>query len=207
MTKLVKHKKRIGGFLMLAFLFISAAMDYAHAQDKKNEVKIKNTTYQYTITKETKDTDLELIKKEVNNEKIANLVFSNIKRNDKGEIISITTKFKDKRGYSQSKSEYNSSGISPYAVKIHEKEDGVKYLEISAPGNDLFDANSSSFNIQSSMFNNTDEDFFSSDIMQMMRAMKEDMLLQQEHMKQMFQQEEAKQTVPAKTNNDSTQTK
>ncbi|MVX36085.1 hypothetical protein [Myroides sp. LoEW2-1] len=191
MKKVTKRMKFTSSILMLTFLLISAGIDFSHAQEKKNDFKVKSTTYEYKITKETKDTDLELIKKEVNDEKVATLNFSNIKRNDKGEIIAITTKFIDERGSSQQKSEYNSMGISPYSITIHENDKGDKYLEISTPNNPMF-SNQSNFGMQSSMFGNShageQDSFFTSDIMEMMQSMQEDMQRQREEFMKMMQQ-------------------
>ncbi|MGG5578607.1 hypothetical protein ACPDHL_14875 [Myroides sp. C15-4] len=101
----------------------------AFAQGKE-QVTIKNKTFSYEISKESTAADLKAIEKEINAEKVANLRFSNIKRNSNNEIIQITTQFNDEKGSSQKKSEYNSQGINPFSVIIHEKENGAKYLEI-----------------------------------------------------------------------------
>lgn len=164
----------------------------AQAQETEN-VKIKNTTIEYQIDKNTQDIDLEQIKQEVNDEKIATLNFSNIKRNDKGEIIAISTQFKDERGSSQQKTEYNSMGINPFSVVIHERENGEKYLEISnSVKNNLAQNNPyANFTMQQSLFDDDDsstEDFFSQDFMQLMKTMQEDMQEQQETFIQMMQQ-------------------
>ncbi|WP_010252456.1 hypothetical protein [Myroides injenensis] len=188
---------------ILSFLLILISTSTINAQEKKNDFKVKNTTIEYQITKETKDNELEQIKKEVNDEKIAALNFSNIKRNDKGEIIAINTMFKDERGSSQQKSEYNSMGINSFSIIIHEKENGYKYLEIGNSGNNLF-SNKSNFSMQSSMWGDDAEgdDFFATDFMDLMKSMQEDMKMQQEaFMKMMLQNQE-----PTKDKNTSTQT-
>ncbi|WP_267739673.1 hypothetical protein [Myroides injenensis] len=187
---------------IVSFLLILISTLTINAQEKKNDFKVKNTTIEYQITKETKDNELEQIKKEVNDEKIAALNFSNIKRNDKGEIISINTMFKDERGSSQQKSEYNSMGINPFSIIIHEKENGYKYLEIGNAGNSPF-SNKSNFSMQSSMWGDDTEgdDFFATDFMDLMKSMQEDMKAQQEaFMKIMLQNQEPSKDKSTKTN-------
>lgn len=110
-------------------LFFSSLSVFAQ---EKEQVTIKNKTFSYEISKETTAADLEAIEKEINAEKVANLRFSDIKRNSNNEIIQITTQFNDEKGSSQKKSEYNSQGIRPFSVVIHEKANGFKYLEITS---------------------------------------------------------------------------
>lgn len=187
---------------IVSFLLILISTSTINAQEKKNDFKVKNTTIEYQITKETKDNELEQIKKEVNDEKIAALNFSNIKRNDKGEIISINTMFKDERGSSQQKSEYNSMGINPFSIIIHEKENGYKYLEIGNAVNSPF-SNKSNFSMQSSMWGDDTEgdDFFATDFMDLMKSMQEDIKAQQEaFMKIMLQNQEPSKDKSTKTN-------
>ena len=117
--------------IILLGISLSFASLPAFAQGKE-QVTIKNKTLSYEISKETTAADLEAIAKEINAEKVANLRFSNVKRNNKNEIIKITTEFNNDKGSSQKKSEYNSEGIRPFSVVIHEKADGSKYLEITS---------------------------------------------------------------------------
>jgi len=167
-----------------------------HAQEKE-QVTIKNKTFAYEITKETTAADLEQIQKEINAEKIANLRFSNVKRNAKQEIISITTQFNDERGSSQKKSEYNSQGIRPFSVKIHENAAGQKYLEI-ANASMPFSAQSQTAtnipNLSDFFDDHTEEgDVFGSDsMMNMMRSIQESMKQQQETMMKLFEETEKK---------------
>ncbi|MCC9043932.1 hypothetical protein LNQ81_14730 [Myroides sp. M-43] len=157
----------------------------AIAQEKES-LKIKSTTIEYHINKNTKDNELDEIKKEVNDQKVANLSFSNIKRNDKGEIISLKTQFKDERGSSQQKSEYNSNGISDFTVKIQENEAGYRYLELGSPSNQnrsyLNTANDpqSGRGLYSEQSDKELEEFFAQDFMQLMQSMQQDMKTQQE---------------------------
>lgn len=175
-----------------------------NAQEKES-LKIKSTTVEYLINKDTKDNELEEIKKEVNNEKIANLTFSNIKRNDKGQIIAISTRFKDERGSSQQKSEYNSNGISDFTVKIHQSETGQRYLELGNKSNQTLNiANDPQAGraLYSQELNEEYEDFFAQDFMQLMKGMQEDMKVQQEAFLKMLnehEQEAAKKATSQKT--------
>lgn len=148
-----------------------------------NGYKVKNTTTGFSVTKNTTDAELEKITKEVNDQKIADIVFSEVKRNSKDEIIAITTKFKDERGFSQCKSEYNSMGISPETIVIHEIDDGSKYLEICSSTTDgLY--NKGNFSILSSMWGDDNGDmsefFFEKDFEESMNSMLENMQKQQE---------------------------
>lgn len=163
------------------------------AQEREN-IKIENTTIEYQINKNTRNTELEQIKKEVNDEKIAALDFSDIKRNDKGEIIAISTQFKDERGSSQQKTEYNSMGINPFSIVIHERENGEKYLDISNGNKSNLAQNNpyANFIMQQSPFDNNNdssaEDFFSSDFIELMKSMQEDMQKQQKTFIQIMEQ-------------------
>lgn len=130
LLNLVKPKWKIPIFYILISFSLLLASLHTFAQEKQ-QVTIKNKTFAYEISKETTAADLETIEKEINAEKVAHLRFSNIKRNANNEIIGITTQFNDERGSSQKKSEYNSQGISPFSVKIHENTQGNKYLEIA----------------------------------------------------------------------------
>ncbi|MDR2222628.1 MAG: hypothetical protein LBE34_07790 [Flavobacteriaceae bacterium] len=168
--------------IMSSVFFVSV-----HAQQKES-FKVKNTTVQYQISKETTDKDLEEIKKEINQEKVAVLEFSNIKRNNKGEIIALNTQFKDERGSSQSKSEYNSQGISPFSVAIHQNEQGYKYLQITNGTASALPLTNQQ-NARSNATPNLSEDaFFAPDFMELMQAMQTDMQRQQDMMQQMIQQ-------------------
>lgn len=169
----------------------------ATAQEKES-LKIKSTTIEYHINKNTKDTELELIKKEVNDQKVANLTFSNIKRNDKGEIISLKTQFKDERGSSQQKSEFNSNGITDFTVKIKENEPGDRYLELGSSSNQnrqfVNTANDpqAARGLYSEQSNKELEDFFAQDFMQLMQTMQQDMKAQQEAFMKIMSEHEKK---------------
>lgn len=163
-------------------LVLISVISSANAQEKES-LNIKSTTIAYHITKNTKDTELEEIKKEVNNEKIANLSFSNIKRNEKGEIIQLNTKFIDQRGSSQQKSEFNSSGIADFTVKIHSDESGTKYLELGTNSNTALHTSHDphhSRSLYSEQATDGLEDFFAQDFMQLMNSMQTDMKNQRE---------------------------
>lgn len=191
--------------LYSAILF--SVINGVNAQEKES-LKIKSTTVEYLINKNTKDNELEEIKKEVNDEKIANLAFSNIKRNDKGEIIAISTSFKDERGSSQQKSEYNSNGISDFTVKIHQNESGQRYLELGAKSQQMFNiANDPQAGraLYSEQVNEDFEDFFSQDFMQLLQGMQEDMKAQQEAFKKILEAQEQKDAKKADTTKVSSQ--
>lgn len=184
MEKWFNTYHNLSKYLKLSFLFAFTllGLTVVNAQEQK-DFKVKNTTIEYQINKNTKDSELEQIKKEVNDEKIANLVFSGIKRNNKGEMIAIKTQFKDERGSSQSKSEYNSMGINPFSVIIHHKDNGEKFLEIGGINP------TSSFGSQAAFMQNPfgsmlqeheSESFFANDMMELMKSMQEDMRNQQE---------------------------
>lgn len=128
---LIKTSWKSGISIALLNISLVFASLPALAQGKE-QVTIKNKTFSYEISKETTAADLEAIEKEINAEKVANLRFSNVKRNANNEIIKITTAFNDEKGSSQKKSEYNSQGIRPFSVIIHEKANGAKYLEITS---------------------------------------------------------------------------
>lgn len=156
---------------------------------EQNSFKVKNSTTGFLVTKNTTDAELEQIKKEVNDEKIADIVFSEVKRNSKDEIIAITTKFKDERGFSQCKSEYNSIGISPLTIIIHEIDNGSKYLEICSSTTDgLY--NKGNFSILSSMWGDDNGDmsefFFEKDFEEIMNSMIQNMQKQQEFFMKMM---------------------
>lgn len=177
--------------LCTAILF--SVISGVNAQEKES-LKIKSTTVEYLINKDTKDNELDEIKKEVNNEKIANLTFSNIKRNDKGQIIAISTGFKDERGSSQQKSEYNSNGINDFTVKIHQNEAGQRYLELGTKSYQMLNtANDpqAGRGLYSQQINEEYEDFFSQDFMQLLKGMQEDMKAQQEAFKKLLEEQEA----------------
>ncbi|TDS53343.1 hypothetical protein [Myroides indicus] len=165
------------------------------AQEREN-IKIENTTIEYQINKNTRNTELEQIKKEVNDEKIAALDFSDIKRNDKGEIIAISTQFKDESGSSQQKTEYNSMGINPFSIVIYEREKGEKFLEISNGNKSNLSQNNpyANFMMQQFPFDNDNNnsssanDYFSSDFMELIKSMQKDMRKQQETFIQMMGQ-------------------
>ncbi len=163
---------------------------YTIANTKEQDgFKVRNSFTSFLITKNTTDAELEKIKKEVNEEKIADIVFSEIKRNSNDEIVAITTKFKDERGFSQCKSEYNSMGITPVTIIIHEISDGSKYLEISSTATDgLF--NKGNFSILSSMWGddngNMSEFFLEEDFVEIMNSMIENMQKQQEFFMKMM---------------------
>lgn len=178
--------------LSISVCFIS--LD-THAQEKE-QVTIKNKTFAYEITKETTAADLEQIEKEINAEKVAHLRFSNVKRNAKQEIIGLTTEFKDERGSSQKKSEYNSQGIRPFSVKIHENAAGQKYLEL-ANSTAPFSTNNPGTGVPSltDFFNNDedeDDSFGSDSMMDMMRSIQESMFQQQETIMKLFEEAEKK---------------
>ncbi|WHT39622.1 hypothetical protein QNH98_02680 [Myroides sp. mNGS23_01] len=179
-------KATFASLLSFGLLFTSFT---ALAQEKE-QVTIKNKTLAYEITKETTASDLDQIQKEINAEKIAKLKFSDVKRNAKNEIIGLTTQFNDERGTSQKKSEYNSQGIRPFSVKIHENADGYKYLEI-AQGNASFTAkNTTSTPSLNDFFSDELEDDFSSNtMMEMMKTMQESMQQQQELIQKLLQEE------------------
>lgn len=176
------------------------------AQEKES-LNIKSTTIEYHINKNTKDTELELIKKEVNDQKVANLTFSNIKRNDKGEIISLKTQFKDERGSSQQKSEFNSNGITDFTVKINENEAGYRYLELGSASNQnrqyINTANDpqAARGLYSEQSNKELEDFFAQDFMQIMQTMQQDMKAQQEAFMKMMNEHEKKAEEQTKVDN------
>lgn len=179
--------------LSISVFFISLP---THAQEKE-QVTIKNKTFAYEITKETTAADLEQIQNEINAEKVAHLRFSNVKRNDKQEIISLTTQFKDERGTSQKKSEYNSQGIRPFSVKIHENATGQKYLEIANATVPFSTNNPTTTNTPAitDFFNDDhkeDDPFGSDSMMDMMRAIQESMQQQQETMMKLFEETEKK---------------
>ncbi|MDR0229269.1 MAG: hypothetical protein LBI72_09420 [Flavobacteriaceae bacterium] len=178
--------KKLGLPLLLTILGSVYFMS-ANAQHKDG-VKVKNTTVQYQISKQTTDKDLEEIKKEINQEKVAVLEFSNIKRNDKGEIIAINTQFKDERGSSQSKSEYNSNGINPFNVAIHQNEQGYKYLQINNGTSTAMPYGKQQNNNLNAMSNLSEDALFAPDFMELMQAMQADMQRQQDMMEQMMQQ-------------------
>ncbi len=193
------------------FAFTFLGLTVVNAQEQK-DFKVKNTTIEYQINKNTKDSELEQIKKEVNDEKIANLVFSGIQRNDKGEMIAINTQFKDERGSSQSKSEYNSMGINPFSVIIHHKDNGSKYLEIGGVNAASFSSMKNGF-MQSSMMGNDDnpaeEGFFGKDMMELMESMQQDMRTQHEAFMKIMQESQSqhKQEQPVQSTEKATKTK
>ncbi|AJA70049.1 hypothetical protein MYRA21_2940 [Myroides sp. A21] len=176
---IISTKTLLVPVLATALFFSSSTIN---AQDKEG-LNIKSTTVEYHINKNTKDSELDEIKKEVNNEKIANLTFSNIKRNKKGELISLKTSFKDQRGSSQQKSEYNSNGIADFTVKIHQNESGERYLELGNRTNPILNiANDPQAGraLYSEQANDEFEEFFAQDFMQLMKGMQEDMKAQQD---------------------------
>ena len=178
--KLIISPKTLIVPVLATFLFFSGST--VNAQEKEG-LNIKSTTIEYHINKNTKDSELDEIKKEVNNEKIANLSFSNIKRNEKGELISLKTSFRDERGSSQQKSEYNSNGIADFTVKIHQNEAGERYLELGNRTNPLLNiANDPQAGraLYSEQANDEFEEFFAQDFMQLMKGMQEDMKAQQD---------------------------
>lgn len=198
--------KRLNSFSLLSFIRIcyvsvlSISVFFislnTHAQEKE-QVTIKNKTVAYEITKETTAADLEQIQKEINAAKVANLRFSNVKRNANQEIISLTTQFNDERGTSQKKSEYNSQGIRPFSVKIHENAAGHKYLEIAnttAP----FSTNNQKATLTPSISDLFDDDnenidpFGNDSMMDMMRTIQESMRQQQEIIMKLFEETEKK---------------
>lgn len=172
----------------LSLLFTS----FTTLAQEKEQVTIKNKTLAYEITKETTASDLDMIQKEINAEKIADLKFSNVKRNAKNEIIGLTTQFKDERGSSQKKSEYNSQGIRPFAVKIHENAEGYKYLEIANTTPGLAAKQTTSTPSLNDLLSNESSDHFDfgeSDIMEMMKAMQESMQQQEELIQKLLQED------------------
>ncbi|MDM1443025.1 hypothetical protein HX045_05295 [Myroides odoratimimus] len=178
--KLIISPKTLLVPVLATFLFFSGST--VNAQEKEG-LNIKSTTIEYHINKNTKDSELDEIKKEVNNEKIANLSFSNIKRNEKGELISLKTSFRDERGSSQQKSEYNSNGIADFTVKIHQNEAGERYLELGNRSNSMLNiANDPQAGraLYSEQANDEFEEFFAQDFMQLMKGMQEDMKAQQD---------------------------
>lgn len=181
-------------FALLSFgLYLNPVATLAQ---EKEQVTIKNKTLAYEITKETTASDLELIQKEINAEKIATLRFSDIKRNAQNEIIGITTQFKDERGSSQQKSEYNSQGIRPFSIKIHENTEGHKYLEIANTTQQLSFSNTESISSMPNFFmNNKDTltDFSQHDIREMMQSMQESMRQQQDLILKIFEEAEKQQ--------------
>lgn len=191
------------------FAFTFLGLTVVNAQEQK-DFKVKNTTVEYQINKNTKDSELEQIKKEVNDEKIANLVFSRIKRNDKEEMISINTQFKDERGSSQSKSEYNSMGINPFSIIIHHKDNGNKYLEIGGVNAGDYSFTKNGF-MQNSPMNNEDdqsgEGFFANDMMELMETMQEDMRAQHEAFMRIMQENQSKHHQESATQSSKKETK
>ncbi|WP_413513140.1 hypothetical protein [Myroides odoratus] len=181
-------------FALLSFgLYLNPVATLAQ---EKEQVTIKNKTLAYEITKETTASDLELIQKEINAEKIATLRFSDIKRNAQNEIIGITTQFKDEQGSSQQKSEYNSQGIRPFSIKIHENTEGYKYLEIANTPQQVFFSNSESIPSISNFLQdkkNSRTDYKKDDLMEMMRSMQESMQQQQDLILKIFEEAEKQQ--------------
>ncbi|AJH15013.1 hypothetical protein [Myroides profundi] len=178
--KLILLPKTFTVLVLAAVLFFSSST--INAQDKEG-LNIKSTTIEYHISKNTKDSELDEIKKEVNNEKIANLTFSNIKRNAKGELISLKTSFKDGRGSSQQKSEYNSNGIADFTVKIHQNESGERYLELGNRSNSVLNIAKDPHAgraLYSDELDKEYEEFFAQDFMQLMKGIQEDMKAQQD---------------------------
>ncbi|WP_158210857.1 hypothetical protein [Myroides phaeus] len=181
MERCINTYRNLSKHLKFSFLFAFTllGLTVVNAQEQK-DFKVKNTTIEYQINKNTKDSELEQIKKEVNDEKIANLVFSGVKRNNKGEMIAIKTQFKDERGSSQSKSEYNSMGINPFSVVIHHKDNGEKYLEIGGINPTASSAAFAQNPFGSMLQEQESESFFANDMMELMKSMQEDMRNQQE---------------------------
>lgn len=193
--KLIFLPKTFTVLVLAAVLFFSSST--INAQDKEG-LNIKSTTIEYHISKNTKDSELDEIKKEVNNEKIANLTFSNIKRNAKGELISLKTSFKDQRGSSQQKSEYNSNGIADFTVKIHQNESGERYLELGNRTKPMLNtANDPHAEraLYSEQANDEFEEFFAQDFMQLMKGMQEDMKAQQEMFFNLLREHEEAKTI------------
>ncbi len=185
---LLKLNSTLAVFSILACFSLFSLSVTGFAQEKK-QFTTKNKTFAYEISKETTADDLTAIEKEINAEKVATLHFSNVKRNEKNEIIGITTQFNDKRGSSQKKSEYNSQGIRPFAVKIHENAEGYKYLEIANSIEGLAKTTATpSLNDLLSDESSDNFDFGESDMMEMMKAMQESMQQQEELIKKMFEE-------------------
>ncbi|MGQ8869106.1 hypothetical protein [Myroides sp. TSA_177.3] len=179
-------KATFASLLSFGLLFTS----FTTLAQEKEQVTIKNKTLAYEITKETTASDLDMIQKEINAENIAKLKFSNVKRNAKNEIIGLTTQFNDERGTSQKKSEYNSQGIRPFSVKIHENADGYKYLEIAQTNTAFATKNATSNPLLNDLFSDELEDDMSSDnMMEMMKSMQESMQQQQELIQKLLQEE------------------
>ena len=176
----------------IALLYLSLfSVSIASYAQEKEQFTIKNKTFAYEITKETTAADLAAIEKEINAEKVASLRFSDVKRNAQNEIVGITTQFNDERGSSQKKSEYNSQGIRPFAVKIHENAKGDKHLEITNDGQPFGGNTTNTSSFISELFSNesTDTlDFGQNDIMNMMRSMQESMRKQQELMQKIMEE-------------------
>lgn len=200
--RLFNSIKTISIQILSICLILILITNSAIAQEKE-KLKTENTTVEYHINKETKDTDLEFIKKGVNDQKVANLTFSNIKRNDRGEIISLNTQFKDERGSFQQKAEYNSNGISGFIIIIHENETGYRYLELRSVSNQnnqyLNTANDpqAARGLYSEQSDKELEDFFAQDFMQLMQNMQQDMKAQQEaFMKIMSEHEKKEEQAP-----------
>lgn len=181
-------------FAILSFgLYLNPVATLAQ---EKEQVTIKNKTLAYEITKETTDSYIELIQKEINAEKIANLRFSNLKRNAQNEIIGITTQFEDERGTSQQKSEYNSQGIRPFSLRIHENTEGDKYLEIANTSQQFSFSNAESTPAISDFFTHdkdAETDLKADNLTELMQSIQESMQEQQYLILKLFEEAEKQQ--------------
>ena len=171
-------------FLLLAATNLSVI--YAQEANSDTSLVIKNSKLEYNINKLTTDEALETIKKEINERNVALLNFSEVHRNERGELISITTSFKDNRNNRQKKSEYNSSGISPFSVIIHENEQGNRYLEITSDQNFFYVKNGQAYlrEDESKKENGYPSPFYQPDLsaeeLDLIKKIEEDILKQQE---------------------------
>lgn len=128
-SKLNSWKYAIVAPLLVAFMVLFQVE--VNAQVKKAESKVTSSSFKVAleVTKDSKDDELNAEKEFFKKEFDAELEFSNIKRNDKGEITAIKATLKSPGEYVV----YQVSGKSPiktFNVEIEQNESGEKNMRI-----------------------------------------------------------------------------
>ncbi len=91
-------------------IYVEASVEDTTTSEQDNE------TIEIIITKNTSDADLEVIKKDLSAKGIT-FTYKNIKRNNDGEIMAISTEFKSEKSNANYAIEGDDNGIKPFKFK------------------------------------------------------------------------------------------
>ncbi|MGJ8592864.1 MAG: hypothetical protein ACSHXF_09965 [Aquaticitalea sp.] len=156
----MKGYKIILAFPLLTLIFINSSVEISaqNASTDTDKVEIGQNILKYVITKDTKDKQLDFIKEKMANQEVS-IVYKELNRNDRKEIIGIAIEYDSKKGsgefFVNSSDPINDIAIT---LNVHEnkvtiaqamknlsqsfevktKNDGSKALQTEDNGNNVF---------------------------------------------------------------------